>query len=160
MANPFTPYLSFVLGPPADPQFRTHFDETQRAFRSGGDDRTLEETCVLLEPRIPWFVAECEGAPSFLSEAVSLALDSPVEVVQPVLSWGYYKGEYVAQLQIDPRHVRGPEDALDRLFEGGQVLRAIASLLGLLLKLDWVHAFRPISDFEETDDAPAQGGER
>ena len=113
MTNPFTPYLSFVLGPPADPQYRAHFDETQRAFRLGGDDRTLEETCILLEPRIPWFVAEREGAPSFLSEAVSLALDSPVEVVEPALSWGYFKGEYVAQLQIDPRHVRGPEDALD-----------------------------------------------
>lgn len=159
MTDSLTPHLSFVLGPPADPQFRAHFEETQRELRSCGKDTTLEETCILLEPRIPWFLAEREGAPSFLSEAVSLALNSPVDVVEPSLSWGYFKGQFVAQVLIYPQHVKGPEDVVNRLFEG-QALRAIASLLGLLLKLDWVQASRPVFDAEEADDAAHAGGER
>ena len=64
---------------------------------------------------------------------------------------------YFAHLHVRPEDVEGPDDAVDRLFEDGRPAQQIASMLGLILKLDWVRATRalPLEDEdgdEERDD--------
>ena len=71
MTHEFTPSISFLLGPPADPELLARFEKAQR---SRGGDVSQIERCLELEPRLPVLLAERDGKESLLSELFSLVL--------------------------------------------------------------------------------------
>lgn len=146
MTHPFTPDITFLLGPPVDPELRARFE---RAQDGSGSSRSLAERCAQLEPRLPVLVAARSGEPSILSDLVSFALEVRVQIEGAHLSHGVWKGRRVATLQLQPRHVEGPAEGVARLFEESEPALSIANLLGLVLKLEWVYSARSLAPLEE-----------
>jgi len=147
MTQRFIPDITFLLGPPADPEVLARFEAAQERPVGAGSG---EERWRQLEPRLQLLLVEDEGKPTLLSELFSLVLRTPVRVVDPFLSFGRWEGRWVATLQLRPHNVRGPAHAVARLFEEGQPGEAAAAALGLAMKLDWVQTVHSLPP----DDAP------
>lgn len=64
MTKQFVPDVTFLLGPPTDPEFLARFEKAQKSPGTGD----AEERCLELEPRVSALVATREGEPSHLSE--------------------------------------------------------------------------------------------
>ncbi len=139
MTQPFTPDITFLLGPPADPELRARFEAAQSGSRSSTDPAKVG---AQLEPRLPLLLAARNGELSLLSDLVSVVLDAPVQIEGACVSHGVWKGRHVAALQLQPRHVRGPAETVARIFADDEPARGIAELLGLALRLEWVRAAR------------------
>jgi hypothetical protein len=141
MTQRFTPDITFILGPPADPELLARFGEVQKP---SGAVRDLRQRSLELEPRLAVLLAERDGEPSILSELLSLVLRAPVRVVDAGLGYTFQEDLYSANLNLRPENVQGPPEALARLFEESDPAQAVASGLGLLLKLEWVHSLRSL----------------
>lgn len=129
--------VTFLLGPPADPDFRASFDAAQESF-GRSKDPSLAESAVLLEPRLPVLLEPTDEAPSGLDELLSALLDAPVAVRDPFVAVGRFRGAWVAIIQLQPGNLRGPAAAIGRFFADPELGVALAACLGHVLKLDWV----------------------
>jgi len=141
MTQPFSPEITFVLGPPTDPELLARYEKAQEPADPGLD---VDQFCLRFEPRLSSLIAENGGEPSILSRLVSLVLDAPVRVVDVGLGYSFNQGRCSANFQLRPSLIDGPADALARLFGEGGPARALASHLGLVLRLEWVSSLRSL----------------
>ena len=142
--------LGFLLGPPADPRDRALFEEAQHRFTTT-KGLSYPEAAALLQPGLPALFRSRDGRPSVFASILSFVLEAPVEVDTPFLSFGYVRRFFVANIQLRPGDVRGPAEAIERLFADPASGSAIAASLGLVLKLDWVHCSRNFGPVEDDD---------
>ena len=141
MTQPFNPEITFVLGPPTDPELLARYEKAQEPAEPGLD---VEQFCLRFEPRLTSLIAENDGEPSILSTLVSAVLDAPVRVVDVGLGYSFNQGRYSANFQLRPSLIEGPADALARLFGQSGPARILASRLGFVLQLKWVSSLRSL----------------
>jgi hypothetical protein len=139
MTQPFTPDITFILGPPTDPALLARHRKAQGPAERG---LPVEQFCLRFEPRLTSLIAENDGDPSILSRLVSIALDAPVRVVDVGLGYTFDQGRYLANFQLRANLIEGPADAIARLFGESGPARILASYLRFVLKLEWVSSLR------------------
>ena len=141
MTQPYVPEITFVLGPPRDPELLAAYQNAQEWSDPGKD---FLQFCHGLEPRLASLLAARNGELSVLSRLVSIVLDAPVRVRDVRTGFMGTPGRLCARFQIRANRVEGPPKALARLFEKEEPAHYLAESLAHVLKLEWVQSLRSI----------------
>ncbi len=141
MTQPYIPDITFVLGPPTDPELLAAHEKAQGWSDPGLD---FEQFCLRLEPRLSSLLAEKDGEPSILSKLVSIVLDAPVRVANVGVGFTFEEGRYSANFHLRGNLVEGPAHAVVRLFERREPAQHLAECLAHVLELAWVHSLRSL----------------